>query len=781
MAQPDLLVVEPDTSARGLILRAGRASGLEVVTARTAYDALACLDECRPRVVVSEAALPDVDGLTLLERLRTRSETRETPVFFLAHEAQVDFARARAAGVDDVLAKPLFLQDLVSLGRLFAGQRSGQPVVEGRLEPGGLARLLRALLAGRRSGRIVVGEGQGELAFHSGRVVSAHRSGAPCESQARSDGEEGLYRLLATAEGTARVIFSEGESGPLSIGVTDLVARAFPWVRRYEQVVASLYPLDTRLVVDFHRLAGVLHQIPDSVNAVIRRFDGRRTLAEVVDGAPFPYLRALEVVAKLDAMGLLVPLWPEAGAGEVAEAEEARAEGAWGASAEEEGLDLGAVETPVADEVLQAFFGPGAPPVLAPAQLPAAPEDWYRAYRKGEDSWERVTGEATGAAAGRTSEVEVRGYDRIEHALRYGVLEGYHPAAVPEETAPAAEETEGAARDRVVEAFGARPAGRSSDAEATPSDAASAPATSSGPARGAEAPGLPDAAPSHRQAGDATASEVTEAPRVFGAVFELEEEAFFSSPPQQVAPEPDGEVDGGRRGSPAWVAAVAAAAVAALFFLWVFTRPVAPRAELGVEPTRARTAEAPRRAIQVAEQEAMAPGASAAGEAAGAPVAAPESGTGPAEAAGTGAGALEPKVASETAPTAEPALAPEALPAVDPVAERLEDGRAAYAAGAYEAAVEAYREALRLEPENVSAHLGLGLALLDGGHAREAVRVLAEARRLKPQDPQAVLLHGTALQMAGDREGARAAYRAYLRLAPKGRHAREVRALLSQL
>ena len=84
-------------------------------------------------------------------------------------------------------------------------------------------------------------------------------------------------------------------------------------------------------------------------------------------------------------------------------------------------------------------------------------------------------------------------------------------------------------------------------------------------------------------------------------------------------------------------------------------------------------------------------------------------------------------------------------------------------------------------PGHLPALLGLGTARLDGGDLAGAITAFERARQLAPEDPRTVLLLGTAYQLSGDRRAARRAYETYLRLAPSGEHAAEVRALLKHL
>jgi Flp pilus assembly protein TadD len=84
-----------------------------------------------------------------------------------------------------------------------------------------------------------------------------------------------------------------------------------------------------------------------------------------------------------------------------------------------------------------------------------------------------------------------------------------------------------------------------------------------------------------------------------------------------------------------------------------------------------------------------------------------------------------------------------------------------------EAAIAEYREGLRLNPENDSAHYNLGIALGAKGTLDGAIAETRAAVRLNPNNP--VLHYSLAywLEKEGDREGAIGEYRTAYTLNPE--------------
>ncbi|GAB3658765.1 response regulator transcription factor [Glycomyces tarimensis] len=107
-----ILTADPDANVRGILDTACRLEGWEAIPAPDGETALKRIRVHRPHVVVTELAMPDIDGLALLGRIR--SEFPDLPVMALAG---ADGTRYRigclAAGADDYVAKPFDLEEVM--------------------------------------------------------------------------------------------------------------------------------------------------------------------------------------------------------------------------------------------------------------------------------------------------------------------------------------------------------------------------------------------------------------------------------------------------------------------------------------------------------------------------------------------------------------------------------------------------------------------------------------------------------------------------------------------
>ena len=101
--RPLVLLVEDDNDTREMYYEYLSHSGLRVNEAPSGSRALERAREQPPDVVVTDIAMPGMDGIELSRRLRAEPPTRDIPIIAVTGNGS---ARARDAGCDVVLEKP---------------------------------------------------------------------------------------------------------------------------------------------------------------------------------------------------------------------------------------------------------------------------------------------------------------------------------------------------------------------------------------------------------------------------------------------------------------------------------------------------------------------------------------------------------------------------------------------------------------------------------------------------------------------------------------------------
>ncbi len=108
MAGERILIVDDNPANMKLIGFVLDSRGYQVRTASDATEAVAVLDGWRPRLILMDLQMPGVDGFELTRRLKAAADTRDIIIVAVtAYAMKGDEERARAAGCDGYLAKPI--------------------------------------------------------------------------------------------------------------------------------------------------------------------------------------------------------------------------------------------------------------------------------------------------------------------------------------------------------------------------------------------------------------------------------------------------------------------------------------------------------------------------------------------------------------------------------------------------------------------------------------------------------------------------------------------------
>jgi len=110
-----VLIADDDEDILALVRATIERSGHEVMAVGDGAAALSAMAERRPDLAVLDIAMPELDGLEVLRRLRADDETRDLPVILLTAQAQAaDVERGFATGASAYVRKPFSPRDLAT-------------------------------------------------------------------------------------------------------------------------------------------------------------------------------------------------------------------------------------------------------------------------------------------------------------------------------------------------------------------------------------------------------------------------------------------------------------------------------------------------------------------------------------------------------------------------------------------------------------------------------------------------------------------------------------------
>jgi two-component system, OmpR family, phosphate regulon response regulator PhoB len=130
--QPTVLVVEDEPAQREVLSYNLAAEGFRVCQAENGDEALLVVDEDTPDVIVLDWMMPNLSGIEVCRRLKTRQATRAIPIIMLsARSEEVDKVRGLETGADDYVIKPYSVVELMA--RVRAQLRRTRPSAVGVL------------------------------------------------------------------------------------------------------------------------------------------------------------------------------------------------------------------------------------------------------------------------------------------------------------------------------------------------------------------------------------------------------------------------------------------------------------------------------------------------------------------------------------------------------------------------------------------------------------------------------------------------------------------------
>ena len=310
-------------------------AGYTITSARDGLDAIAKLEQSEPHLVITDTRLPRLDGYGLVRKMKENASWARIPVVFLTGQKSVeDKIRGLELGVEDYLTKPIFVRELLARVHVLLARRAQEQLTQARSTLSGsnkfsgssddmsLVDLLQTFEMARKSGtlRLTSGANTLQIFVREGKIIDAELGSLR--------GEEAVYRGLVWPRSEFEVEFGVVSREDV-VGTTteSILMEGLRRVDEWSRLSEQLPPLETVFVLDPLQLQERLPEVPEELNGILRLFDGRRRIFDVVDESPFDDLSTLATISKLFFEGLLVPptratATPPPPAADVAAAEE---------------------------------------------------------------------------------------------------------------------------------------------------------------------------------------------------------------------------------------------------------------------------------------------------------------------------------------------------------------------------------------------------------------------------------------------------------------------------
>lgn len=110
------LIVDDSPSMREMIAFTLKGAGFNVLQGGNGEEGLARLDAGSAEIVITDLNMPVMDGITFIQKVRTRPKYKFTPILMLTTESQeAKKQAAKAAGATGWLVKPFNPEQLLKV------------------------------------------------------------------------------------------------------------------------------------------------------------------------------------------------------------------------------------------------------------------------------------------------------------------------------------------------------------------------------------------------------------------------------------------------------------------------------------------------------------------------------------------------------------------------------------------------------------------------------------------------------------------------------------------
>lgn len=206
-----VLLVDDNPMVLGM-LRQAIAATARVETASDGADALLKAVESPPDLIVTDFAMPGMDGRQLLEKLKGRGATARVPIVLLASKSDLsDRLKMLQDTVEDFIEKPFFMKDAMTrIKRIIdkialekmAREAPGESQLRGSLAQMNAIDLLQSLEMGHKTCALLLSNNgeHCELYFSDGQINHAQYGALR--------GDDAVYKVLAWTDGSFQIDFS---------------------------------------------------------------------------------------------------------------------------------------------------------------------------------------------------------------------------------------------------------------------------------------------------------------------------------------------------------------------------------------------------------------------------------------------------------------------------------------------------------------------------------------------------------------------------------------------
>ncbi len=309
MARQDILLIGLDYNSLRILEISLRKSGFMVASVTGFSEAIEQLRISTPDLIIIDST-KDAEAFEFATKLK--SDYRTVPVVLISSNKEINTRiRALEIGIDDYLVKPIYIKEIIARIKIHLQKRERERIEEGitagfigSLSDIGLYDIIQTIELNKKSGILELkGKTQeGRIYFKNGQIVQANIG--------KYRGEPAIYRMLTLNEGIFKMSFLDIDIEPeITRPNNAIIMEGMRRLDEYMKYSEQLPELTTRLDIDDDLLRSRLKEIPDNINKVLKLIDNERSINDIIELSELDEIETLKIISALYFDGIVYDIF----------------------------------------------------------------------------------------------------------------------------------------------------------------------------------------------------------------------------------------------------------------------------------------------------------------------------------------------------------------------------------------------------------------------------------------------------------------------------------------
>lgn len=291
-----ILVVDDDPHHLLLLKLRLSNSGYEVITAKSAKEAMEKLEEVSPDLIIADILMPEIDGFKFCKMTREKEKYKDLPFIFLSALGDTESKiKGLGLGADEYMTKPFSYKELLTRVKILLDRYArykdtikDNAIIKGKLEEVSISDLSQLLYYGKKTVKIsITGKNRADIWMKEGKIINA--------AYKNKKGMDALFHIFKFKEGDFQVIPLKtcDEEEVIKTSTEEIILEL---MRQIDEANKMREEWGDESLIKAANLIGTEEEVTNILYKNV-------TLKELLESSPFSEYKTLYILEKLEKDG----------------------------------------------------------------------------------------------------------------------------------------------------------------------------------------------------------------------------------------------------------------------------------------------------------------------------------------------------------------------------------------------------------------------------------------------------------------------------------------------